>query len=397
MKYLVKLGLPVLVLTIAIGIAWIMTNNRPVAIQKPVEQPTLLVNSFVVQPGDVTIEIVASGTVEPHTETLLVAEVAGRIVEVSPNFLNGGFFRKGEVLLHIDPRNHRAELKYAEASLVRARTQYAQEKSLSKYERSDYKKLKAMSPRIAESSSLSFRKAQLTKAMADVVAAEAKLIKAKGDVERTKIRMPYDGLVRNKRADLGQYVNPGTPLLVVFAVDFVELRLPLSPSQVKKIKLPKHHANVSALASSSLPVNVSIADSDAHWSAQLVRTEGVLDIKSRTLYAIARVDDPYGLISGKDIEPLRIGTFVDVSIPGTVLKNVFTIERHMLKPGNRIWIIDENSRISPRTVEVAYADSRFAYISAGLKAGDRVCVTPIENPLPGTLVTIIDEVAVNDS
>lgn len=389
MKYSVKIGVPILILMGSITIAWIMISARPKASQVSVEQPTLLVNSFVVQPQDLKVEISVSGTVEPHTETLLVSEVPGRIIEVSEHFLNGGFFRKGEVVLRIDPRNHRAELKRAEASLVRARTQLAQETSLSKYERGDFEKLKALNLNIAESSSLSFRKAQLTKAEADVVAAEAQVIRATGDLERTEIRMPYDGLIRNKKADLGQYVSPGTPLLQVFAVDYVEVRLPLSPPQVKKIDLPQYYSTLNSSKSNRIPVSVSVVDSEQTWSAELVRTEAVLDPNTRTLFAVARVQDPYGLMANNNSEPLRIGTFVDVAIPGTMLKQVYRVERHMLKPGNIIWIIDREQRIRSRIVDVSYADAVYAYISSGLSPGDQICITPIENPLPGTLVRIV--------
>lgn len=397
MKYSVKIGLPILILIGSIAIAWIMVSSRPKATQVSVEQPTLLVNSFTVYPQDIKIEVSVSGTVEPHTETLLVSEVPGRIVDVSEHFLNGGFFRKGEVVLRIDPRNHQAELKRAEASLVTARTLFAQETSLAKYERGDFEKLKALNLNIAESSSLSFRKAQLTKAEAEVVAAEAQVIRATGDLERTEIRMPFDGLIRNKKANLGQYVSAGTPLLLVFAVDYVEVRLPLSPPQVKKIDLPRHFSTLNSSNSNRIPVEVSVADSEQIWPAELVRTEGVLDPNTRTLFAVVRVQDPYGLVAGKDFEPLRIGTFVDVAIPGTLLKQVYRVERHILKPGNVIWIIDRENRIRPRIVDVSYADSKYAYISSGLNPGDQICVTPIENPLPGTPVRIVKKGDSNDA
>ena len=173
---------------------------------------------------------------------------------------------------------------------------------------------------------------------------------------------------------------------LVFAVDFAEVRLPLSPAQVNKLALPARHEDIDQGA----PVIVTSADTNKAWPAQLVRTEGTLDARSRTLYAIARVGDPYGYIANSDDEPLRIGAFVDVSIPGRILNNVVTIERHMLKPGNRIWVIDDEMRIRPRVVEVAYADEHNAYISSGLNSGDRICVTPIDNPLPGTLVRIVE-------
>ena len=122
MKFIKVIFIPGLIVMAAIGVSSVMIMNRPGASLKVPEAPTLMVNSFTVKAEDVTIMVVASGTVSPHTETLLVSEVAGRIISVSPVFHSGGFFQKDEVILKIDPRNHLAELKLAEANLVKAKT-----------------------------------------------------------------------------------------------------------------------------------------------------------------------------------------------------------------------------------------------------------------------------------
>jgi multidrug efflux pump subunit AcrA (membrane-fusion protein) len=158
-----------------------------------------------------------------------------------------------------------------------------------------------------------------------------------------------------------------------------------------------HYSTLNSSDSNRIPVLVSVVDNEQTWPAELVRTEAVLDPNTRTLFAVARVQDPYGLISKDDTEPLRIGTFVDVAIPGTMLKQVYRVERHMLKPGNVIWIIDKEQRIRSRIVGVSYADSEYAYIDSGLNPGDRICITPIENPLPGTPVRIVKKGENNDS
>ncbi|MCH2568017.1 MAG: efflux RND transporter periplasmic adaptor subunit [Pseudomonadales bacterium] len=384
MKILIKIAMPVLILVVAIGFASFLMMARPVAEQIPVEAPLLLVDSFEAQPVDVMINVKVSGTVTPYTETTLVSEVSGRIIRVAPGFKSGGYFSAGDIILQIDPRNHDAELKRTEAALVRARIKLSQEESLAKHERGDYERLKTVDPNQLSTSDLSFRSAQIAQAMADVVAAEAQLIKAQGDVDRTFIRMPYDGLIREKRADLGQYVNPGTPIGVMFAVDYAEVRLPLTPSQVRDLPLPTSTGGL------PIPVQIKSVDAERSWSGRLVRTEGTLDPTSRTLYAIARVEDPYGIKSAIPVpEPLRIGTYVDVVIPGKRLESVFALERHMVKPGNRVWVIDEDSRIQSRVVSIAYADPKHAWIDGGLSPGERICVTPVDNPLPGTRVRVV--------
>lgn len=384
MKLLVKIVMPVIVLFGALAVASFLMVSRPAAEQITVEPPLLLVDSFEVYPADVMVEVTTSGTVTPYTETSLVSEVAGRIIRVAPGFKSGGYFSAGDIILQIDPRNHDAELRRAEAALVRTRIKLSQEESLAEHERGDFERLKSVDPNKLSTSDLSFRSAQIAQAMADVVAAEAQVIKAQGDVDRTFIRMPYDGLIREKHAGLGQYVNPGTPLGVLFAVDYAEVRLPLTPSQVRELPLP------TATGGKPIPVEVRAVDAGRTWSGRLVRTEGTLDPNSRTLYAVARVEDPYGIKSAIPVpKPLRIGTYVDVVIPGKRLESVFALERHIVKPGNRVWVIDEDSRIQSRVVSIAYADAQHAWIDGGLVPGERICITPVDNPLPGTRVRVV--------
>jgi multidrug resistance efflux pump len=133
----------------------------------------------------------------------LVAEAAGQIVEVAPVFVSGGFFRKSDVLIRIDPRNYESAVKRARAAVARAETQLATETATASYAREDYLKLQRLNPNTAPASALALRKPQLLAAMAELQSAQADLEKAEGDLDRTVIRAPYDGLVRKKLQTLG--------------------------------------------------------------------------------------------------------------------------------------------------------------------------------------------------
>ena len=106
------------------------------------------------------------------------------------------------------------------------------------------------------------------------------LADARRDLDRTFIRAPYHGMVRAKRADIGQYVNPATPIADTFAVDYAEVRLPLRQQDLRYLELPEAGA-----ASAALDVRLSavISDTEHHWSARLVRSEGVFDAASRAV------------------------------------------------------------------------------------------------------------------
>ena len=155
-----------------------------------------------------TFSVRSQGSVSPRTQTTLVAEAQGQIIDVSPAFVSGGFFRKGDVLIRIDPRNYEANVKRARANVARAVTQLETESALAGYAAQDYERLRRVNPDQGPASGLALRKPQMKQALAELHSTEADLDKALGDLDRTVIRAPYDGMVRNKVADVGQYVSP---------------------------------------------------------------------------------------------------------------------------------------------------------------------------------------------
>ena len=106
-----KIFLPIVIITISTAAAvWMLTQkDPPQTIDK--KPPSMLVDVMRAQVTNEKITVKAQGTVTPRTQTTLVSEVSGLITEVSPTFVAGGFFNKGDVLVRIDDRNYRAEVK----------------------------------------------------------------------------------------------------------------------------------------------------------------------------------------------------------------------------------------------------------------------------------------------
>jgi RND family efflux transporter MFP subunit len=317
---------------------------------------------------------------------VLVSEVAGQIIDVSPAFVSGGFFSQGDVLVRIDPRNYQSALKRARAGVAKARTQVATENALAGYAYEDWQRLREFDDSRDRASDLALRKPQLQEALAELDSMEASLEQAEEDLNRTIIRAPYDGMVREKVADVGQYVNVGSQLARTFAVDRAEVRLPLTQQDLKFLDIKGLDQGI------TLPVTLSsdIGDERFHWQAEVVRSEGVFDAVSRVLYVVAQIEDPYDL-SGSGRDPLRIGTFVTAEIGGRTGGNLFAIPRHALSRGTTLWIVDDQSRIQPRDVNIVRTDEKFAYIDTGVENGERFATTPIDQPLPGMQVRFSDD------
>ena len=383
MTRLSKIILPVAFIVVAVVASFAMIHGRPDTPKEPVVRPALLVSVATATRESTTFVVRSRGLVSPRTQTTMVSEVSGQISEVSPAFVSGGFFRRGDVLIRIDPRNYETLVKRARAEVARARTGVATENALAGYAFDDWERLRELNADAGPASELTLRKPQLQQALAELESREAELEKAQEDLRRTVIRAPYDGMVREKLADVGQYVNVGAQLVRTFAVDGAEVRLPVTQRDLRFLDLRKLDAG------GQLPVMLSatIGDQRFDWEARIVRSEGVFDSGSGVLYVVAQIDDPYDL-GGSGREPLRVGTFVTAAITGLPGGDLFAVPRHALSRGTTLWVVDGNSLIQPRTVVVVRTDEDMAYLESGLADGEVYVTTPIDNPLPGMRVRL---------
>ena len=378
--------LPVLIIVFASVAAGVLINARPEVATASIAPPALLVDVAKAKRNPVTFSVQSQGSVAPRTQTTLVAEASGQIVDVSPAFVSGGFFRKDDVLVRIDPRNYESVVKRARAGVARAETQLATETATASYAKEDYARLQRLNPNTGPPSALALRKPQLAAAMAELQSTQADLEKAEGDLDRTVIRAPYDGLVRQKIADVGQYVNVGSQLATTFAIDIAEVRLPITQNDLQYLDLPKLRAGMPLDA----VLQTQLGSETVSWSASITRSEGVFDAETRVLYLVAQVPDPYGLLTGAEVTQaqLMMGTFVSAEIAGRAGGDLFVIPRQSIHRGETIWLVDEDSTIRPARVDVVRADENYFYISDGLVEGDRYCATAVEQPLPGMKVRV---------
>jgi multidrug efflux pump subunit AcrA (membrane-fusion protein) len=239
--------------------------------------------------------------------------------------------------------------------------------------------------------------AELASAAAALATAEAELVRARRNLERTYIRLPYEGIVRAKETDLGQFVSPGTRLGVVFATDFAEVRLPLTDSDLAFVDLP-YATEVTASGGANGPMVSLVATQKGRrveWPAQIVRTEGVVDEKSRVTYAVARIVDPYQRHNKG--APLPVGTFVGATIKGSTAEDVIRVPRAVLRGSDELIFVDDDNKLSIRKIDIVRSDSTYIYIGSGAQIGERVVATALETPVNGMAVRTTDEKNNKDS
>lgn len=380
-------------LVAATAIAYVMYLNRPTSeTSEPVYVPVTIDVAQVVQ-EDLRIPIQAQGSVSALRKTNLVSEVSGNIVEVSSAFNVGGYVSAGDVILRIDPRNYQTRLLRAQAALESTNSNLAQEKGRAQVALNEWERLPKGSQRSQAAKDLYLRKPQMGQAEAQSLAAQADLNTARDDLERTVIRSPYDALISKKSSELGQFVGVGTPLAEIFSVDYAEVRLAIPQSKLAYIDLPGL-ADVETLKS-QVDLYTDVSGDLKHWLATLHRTEGTYDERSRVLFTVARIADPYALKNDSAHPPLRIGTFVNANIQGKLQSNLVALPRYILRAGNNVWTIDKNQQLRNRKLTLLRTGGDTMYVTAGLQDGDLVSLTALDSTFAGATVNIVSSTKTN--
>jgi RND family efflux transporter MFP subunit len=287
-------------------------------------------------------QIETSGVVRAHNQITLTSQVSGRIVATHPQFEDGAYFEEGTVLVELDKADFKTAVASAKSQEAQALAILAQEQTRAKQARLDWEDLGYEE----EPSDLVLRVPQLREAEARVEAAAAQLEQAERGLERCQIRAPFDGRMRQRMVGVSQTISSGTSLASIFAVDYAEVRLPIEARHIRFLELPEE--------ASDSPVKIILRDAldesnKIEREAWIVRTEGALNEQSLDLFAIARIDDPFGRESGK--APLRIGQPVSAKVPGRPFEKVVVIPREAVRQLSRITVVDRDSHmISKRMV-----------------------------------------------
>jgi len=383
--FLVRLTVPLIILGIGIGAYYTFSQKTEEDKRPPRKERTIRTRVVELHTQDYRVAVTTQGIVQPHNEISLSGQVSGKIIGMSPRFEVGSYFSEGEILIELDDRDYAVSLKAAEASRVSAESQ------LKLAELEHARTVQGAADRalsVVTEAEVDQAAAAVARAEATVNLAQATVDQAKLDLERTKIRAPFNGRVREKLVGLGQTVNTGMPAAVVFAVDYAEIRLPISARDRQYLNLPELEG------AESIPVELRDAidpETSPTWNAHIIRTEGTLDAGSLELFAVARIDDPFGLTSGTP--PLRIGQPVTGSVVGEALSDVIAIPRMAVRELDQIILVDEDDlTLSKVTIESIWSDEDFIIVpSKVIRKNALLATTHIVYAPEGAKVEIITE------
>ena len=368
---------PVIVLVVGVGLAALIIASGPKLEPQAPPSSAPLVRIWEAASQSVQLTSITHGTVLPRTESDLIPEISGRIISISKSMVSGGFFKKDDLLLVIDPLDYELAREQARASLASAGSE------LSNAKRGHDRQLDLARKQSTSQSKKDDALNRLRFAQASLREAKARLSRAERDLSRTKITAPYDGRVRSERVDIGQFANRGTPMASLYATDIAEVRLPIHDEELAHLELPLAN-QITGQQRPTVILSAPFAGKKHTWRGAIVRTEGEIDPKTRMITVIAQVESPYE--TKNDRPPLAVGLFVEAEIIGHKIGNVFVLPRSAIQANRQVYVIGKDNRLQFRDVEILRTVGEEVYITGGLNARETVCLSTVSNAIEGMLV-----------
>ncbi len=298
--------------------------------------------------------------------------------------MSGGFFEADAPLLRIDAHDYEQARIGTRAEVAASRLRQAQAQAEAEIAVREWQELGE-----GPASALTAHVPQLENARAALAAAQANLGQAERNLERTELRAPYAGRVREKTVDVGQFVAAGAAVGSIYAIDFAEIRLPLPDGELAFLaELPLVYRGESQRAGPRVTLRAEFAGKTHEWQGRLVRTEGEIDPSSRMVHAVAQVRNPYGRGADRQRPPLAVGMYVRAEIEGAMVSDVVLLPRAAVRVDGRVLVVDEQQRLRYREIEILRATRDTLVVRSGLHDGERVVLSALDAVTDGMVVRV---------
>lgn len=368
---------PLLVLAIAVGafIALSSTAKKP---ERSTDEPLPIAVEIVpVRSVKTNLRVTAQGEVRSKTEADIAARVSGQIVYVAPRFEAGAAVKTGDVIARIDPAEYMLAVERARSQVSRARENLARVRSEAALAEGDWRELGMK----GDPSDLTLQKPQVASATADLRTAEAFVREAELSLQRTEIVAPFDGRVKTRRIDVGDFVVAGAPVASLFAIDVAQVRVPLTDYDLGVLGVAPGFAATERDPGPAASVRGAGAGANQVWTGYLTLVEASFEAATRLVYGLVEVKDPFATTA-----PLAPGMYVSVELKGRTEDNFRAVPRGAFKKNEIVYTVGTDGAIRGRRLTPAHATAEDVFFREGIEAGERVVVSYLPSPRDGMKV-----------
>jgi RND family efflux transporter MFP subunit len=371
--------IPVVVVFAGLAVAMVLIQSKPSAKREPPPRQARLVEIQPVVFGRARTRIDAMGTVVPAETVTLQPQVGGEVISVSDDLEPGGLLQAGDELLRIDPRDYELAVLQRESEVAQVQSSLRLEQGQQAIARREFELLNESMQE--EDRDLVLRKPQLESVRAQLALARASLEKAELDLQRTRVRAPFNAIVESSTVEVGARVTTANTLAILAGTDscWVEVSVPVK--QLQWITIPRARDAVG----SSVRITNPTAWGEGVWrEGRVIRLAGGLEKEGRMARLLVEVDDPFALRPENSDQPvLLMDSYVSVEIEGRPLEQVARIEREYLRDGDRLWIMSAAGTLDIRQVDIVFRSQNEVFVATGVEDGEALVVTDLAAPVEG--------------
>lgn len=376
---IIKIILPLLIIAVAVFALKMLGQFKPAPQRQAPPEQGLLVEVTAVHPTTHKVTITATGTVSAQQQINLIPQVSGKVNWISSRLVAGGHFWKGDLLLRLEAKDYELAIEQAKADVAQAEVALATEQEQARVARAEWDAVQF--PGKGEPGPLVTHELQLLQQQASVAAARATLRKAELNLQRTEIRAPFNGRIREEQVDLGQYVNSGSTLAVFAGTDYAEIKVPMALADLHWLNIPGNSEEHGSTVTIKAPQYAATT-----WHGEITRSLGEIDPVSRMATLVVTVKNPYQLNLDNPSPPLPQGLFVELSLAGSPLEEVMVIPRRALRTGQVIWLADHSNRLVSRKVKVLHREQDTVIIDNVIAPDERLILTSLSGAADGALL-----------
>lgn len=376
---LLQLFFCIIVLGIGAAIANHYLKTTPQAKPRKRAPAPLVIRAESVEYSSHQVIINSMGTIIPAQEIALTSQVKGEIVQISPDLIPGGFIKKGQLLLTINPSDYQLTILQRKSDVAKAASDLALEMGNQLIAEKEFEILGEEAT--DDEKELMLREPQLENKRATLKSAEAKLTQAELNLQRTRINAPFNSVIISRYVDLGSHISEATDLAHLAGTDEFWLKLSVPVDKLQWLNIPNGDAEPVTGVKIIVREN---KDRQVVRKGRLLRLAPNLEEQGRMAVLYVSIKDPLvRLAENNNNARLLIGSYVRAEIDGIDLDSAVAIKRSHVHDANTIWLLSENNTLIIREIDIVYKDRHHAFVTSGIKEGEKIITSPISAPVAG--------------
>jgi len=374
----------VLIVAAGIAAAYLVMNSAPRPGKIKPQASARLVEAETLALSQQRPQWRTGGRVLAAQQVQLTPQVSGRIIDIAAAAVPGARLNQGDLLARIDPADYQLQLQQRQAALIKAQAALEIEQGQSSLAAEEYQL--AATELSEQDKALVLRKPQIAQARAEVKTAKALLRQAQLNLQRSYVRMPFDGQINSRHISLGSQVSAATVTFDLVNSDefWIEVKVP---------------ADFLALLDDQHVVEVQQSGwGQRRRQARVLHRLPAVDSADRQAKLMLVLDDPLAR-DNPQLPAVLLNDFVEVVLFARPLANSYQVANRYIDQQQRVWVVNDG-QLQQRQVEVLYQGRENSWVAtagdAGLQPGDRLLSSRVDAPVSGMPVRVVGDAAASD-